>query len=94
MSALQERREECRREVRAWLANRPALKFKAAAIHKGVNRVGRENGTMDDFKTEEITDALVFLVGQKHVQTDTDPDGATPYFSASSAGVLAHERGG
>jgi hypothetical protein len=92
LSAAQERKEECRREVRGWLANRPALQFRAGAIHKGVTREGRENGTTANFETQEITDALVFLAGVKHVEIHDDPDGATPHFQASSAGVLAHER--
>lgn len=88
MSEAQERREDCRRGVRTFLAERQAVTHRLSAIRRGVNREG------NDFTEREITDALVFLAGEKHVEITPDPDGATLYYQATSAGVLAHERRG
>jgi hypothetical protein len=82
------RREECRREVRRYLAERQALAFPAIAIRRKLRHDG------DDFTDEEIVAALEYLVSldSPHVRVRPDPDGATKYYQATSAGVLAHER--
>ncbi len=84
----QQRREECRKEVRGWLANRQRLAFTNETIRRRVNAEG------NDFSQEQINDALVFLVGRKHVAMTPDGDGATPHYQATSEGVLAAEREG
>lgn len=41
----------------------------------------------------DVEAACQFLVGLGHAQPASDPLGATKYFSATSQGVLARERG-
>ena len=82
------RREECRREVLRYLAERAALAFPAATIRRKLRFDG------DDFSDAEIDAALQFLLGlsEPQIKTRDDPHGVTKYYQASSAGVLAHER--
>ena len=86
----QARREECRREVRRYLAERLALKFPLAAIQRKLRIDG------EDFSTEEIVNALAYLgcLHDPHIRETNDPDGSTKYYQATAAGVLAHERRG
>ena len=84
----QQRKEECRKEVRNWLAQRQALAFTNDTVRRRLNAEG------NDFTQGEVNDALVFLVGRKHVGVTPDGDGATPHYQATSEGVLAAERGG
>jgi len=86
----QARREECRREVRRYLAERLALKFPVAAIQRKL-RIDGEN-----FTDAEIEAALAYLgaLHDPHVRETPDPDGSTKYYQATAAGVLAHERRG
>ena len=86
MIADQERREEARREVRAWLHTRSAVASNCKAIRRGVNNEGF------NFKPEEVNEALVFLVSAKQVEITPNDDGATLYYQITAAGTLAHER--
>jgi chorismate mutase len=81
----QERREDCRREVRAFLAQRQQLAHRVSAIKR---RLNIEN----DFTDEEIEAALIFLAGLGEVSSSAAELGATKFFQATSAGVLAYER--
>ena len=85
---LQQRREEVRREVRRYLAERMALAFPISSIRRKLVIDG------DDFSEAEIEQALVFLAGLDPAQVKTREDGlgASRYYQATSAGVLAHER--
>ena len=85
----QQRREECRRDVRKFLVGRQALAFQPATIRRKLN-------IEHDFDLDEIREALAFLVGLNppHATVLPDPDGATPYYQATSAAVLAAERRG
>jgi hypothetical protein len=85
MSDTQHRKEECRGEVRGYLANRSVLAYRAETIQKALRREF-------DFTLEEINAALTFLRGQGHVSAEPDPDGATPYFKVTSEGILFYER--
>lgn len=78
----QERRDECRREVRRYLAERPGLAFHARTIQ------GRTNMTI-----EEVEASLRFLITAGQAELKHDGLGATRYYKATSAGILAHERG-
>ena len=81
------RREECRRDVRDFLAARQAKKpLRSATIRRKLD---------EDFSMEEIDSALAFLGGLNppEVVAVLDPDGATKYFRITSDGVLASERG-
>jgi len=86
MSKEQERREECRREVRRYLAERPSLAFRAETIRRNL-------AVEFDFSAEEVRDALAFFVSAKQVEIEQDGCGATDYFKITASGTLAHERG-
>ncbi len=85
MNSDQERRELCRRETLRFLANRSVLAYRAETIRTALAREF-------DFKIEEITAALTFLLGQKHIEREPDPQGATPYYKVTSEGILFNER--
>ena len=82
------RREECRREVRRYLAERTPLAFDAPTIRRKLRLDG------DDFSDEEIEAAAVFLHDLQPPQTQLMPEelGATRRYRITSAGILAHER--
>lgn len=84
----QERREECRREALRFLADRQVLAHHPHAIRRGLN-VGHEH----DFTAAEIGAALGFLDSSGLVKSIPHKLGATLYYQATGAGVLAHERG-
>jgi Fe2+ or Zn2+ uptake regulation protein len=81
----QRRREEIRREVLSYLATRSVIALSAEAIHTGLKRKFK-------FSIQEVEAALVFQVEQGAVSETPDPHGATPYYKATAAGVLIHER--
>lgn len=83
------RNEDCRREVRARLAERPYTAEHAHQLQRGLKFTRRS-----DWVLEEIESALAFL-------TATDPQqvkrlqngmGATLYYQITAAGTLAHEQ--
>jgi len=82
----QEKREDCRREVRRYLADRPSLAFRTETIRRNVDREF-------DFTLDEVRDALAFLASAKQVEIEPESLGATEYFKITAAGILAHERG-
>lgn len=88
MDDQQLRREECRREVRRYLAERQALAFPAEAIQRKLRNDG------DVFSLDEIEAALSFLIAldPPQVKSIEVSIGATRTFQATSSGVLAHER--
>jgi hypothetical protein len=81
-------REECRREVRRYLAERSALALPSAAIRRKLQTEGSH------YCIEDIEAALDFLAGIEPAQVRVEHDslGATKYYKATSAGVIAHER--
>lgn len=86
----QARREKCRREVLGFLAERQAVAHHPNAIRNRLN-VAHEN----DYVAEEIEAACVLLCGispEPLAKPIRDPLGATTYYQATSAGVIAHER--
>lgn len=86
----QARREKCRHDVLGFLAERQKLAHHVNAIRNRLN-AGHEN----DYLTEEIEAACVLLCGlspEPLAKTIPDPLGATRYYQATSAGVIAHER--
>jgi len=84
--AAQQRREECRREVRTYLAERPSLAMRRAAIVRGVREAGA-------FAEAEVEAALVFLSGLQQVKPRHAEIGATVSWQITAVGTLAHERG-
>lgn len=85
----QERREECRRKVRAWLYERTTIAAHPKQIQRGLNA-----GHDHDFTLPEIDSALAFLLGVRPEQVSQvrDEIGATSYYQITSAGSVAHER--
>jgi hypothetical protein len=84
----QERKEECRRAVRAYLYARPATAHHPATIRRKLNE-GHEH----DFTEEDVEAALNLLLGLGHVIDQRDALGSTTYWKISAGGTLAHERG-
>ena len=80
---------ELRREVRAYLAERPALAHRPDTIAR---KLRVETGASLD----EIQSALAFLVSldPPHADAIPDPDGADKYYRITAVGTLAHERSG
>lgn len=76
------RPEECRREVRAYLAERPALAFSCETIRRALR----------NFTEAEVTDALSLLTSLDQATEGFYGLGSTKYFKATAKGVLAHER--
>lgn len=86
----QERRDECRRKVLGFLAERAAVAHHPKTIRRRLN-----DGHEHDFTDAEVAAALTFLLGlaPKRVRAVTEPMGSTLHYQATSDGVLAHERG-
>ncbi len=84
---LQERREECRSAVRAHLALRQVLACHPQDIRRRLNA-----GHVNDFSLEEVEAACLFLLGLGHAEEVRAELGATVFYKATSAGVLACER--
>ncbi len=81
-------KEECRRLVMGYLAARQVLAFRVEAIRRGLVR---EEAA--EFTDAEIVSALEFLKGLGFADSAPDALGSTLSWQATSAGVLAHERG-
>ena len=80
----QERREEVRRNVRGYLAERPGLAFHPRTIARS---------PFVSATIEEVEGALNVLTSLGHAEQRRDNLGATPYYQATGPGILAHERG-
>ena len=81
----QEQREDCRREVRRFLAERSQLAFRDNTIHQ---KLKIEHG----FTLDDVRDALVYLVSDKQVEPEPSELGATLFYKITSSGTRAHER--
>ena len=81
----QERKEECRREVLRYCANRSVLAFRAETIRNSLHREFH-------FTLEEINAALEFERGAGRLQVEPHAQGATQFYRVTSEGVLFHER--
>jgi hypothetical protein len=86
MEDTQQDREDLRRAVRAHLAQRPGIAQCAATLQSRVRRECPCN-------VAQVTAAAKFLVALGHLAETPDSLGATPYYQATAAGILAHERG-
>lgn len=87
-SQLQERRDECRQKVLEFLALRQAVAHHPQTILRKLNA-----GHLHDFTIEEVEAALEFRKSAGHVVVIFPEGGSTKYYKATSAGVLASERG-
>ena len=83
----QERREDCRRQVRRYLAERQSVALHPRIIQRRLNE-----GHANDFEEADILAALTWLEGAGQVKHEASGVGATRYYQATSAGVLEHER--
>lgn len=81
----QEEKEECRIEVRRYLAERPQLAFRDQTIWQ---KLKIEHG----FTLSDVRDALVFWVSDKQVEPEPSEAGATLYYKITTAGIRAYER--
>ena len=86
MEDTPQNREDLRRACRAHLAVRPGVAQSAGTIHSAVRRE-------TPCTLGQASDALKFLVALGHLAETRDPLGATLYYQATAAGILAHERG-
>lgn len=85
-----EQKETLRRSAREVLASRPGISLPLSGIRR---RIDQEK-LMDNVYTDsELRGALSLLAGIEHVDITRDPLGSTEYFQATSAGILAFERG-
>ena len=82
---LQHRREECRRDVLAWLAQRAPLAFRASRVRECINR-----NNSSDYSQEEIVAALAFRRGMNppEIERIDDRGGADEHYRATYAGQL------
>jgi hypothetical protein len=91
MSALtQPQREELRYALREQLVQASTVALTAAMLNRRIERV-----RLLDFKFTEadVSAAATFLVSLGHAREIPAALGATLYYQATAAGVLAHERG-
>ncbi|WP_043586310.1 hypothetical protein [Geminisphaera colitermitum] len=87
----QTQREDLRFAVREQLAISQQVALPADVIQR---RVVRTQLLDFAFAVADTSAALSFLVSLGHVREIPHEMGATKYYQASAAGVLAHERGG
>jgi hypothetical protein len=81
-----DQKEELRRGVRGWLADRSALAFNVGTIQRGVSR-------SIPCTEPEVEAACVLLLDLGHLKEVPNTLGANRYFQIHAAGSLAHERG-
>lgn len=86
MIPSQESREDCRREVLNYLAERSAVALPRDTIQRGLKSKG-------NFEDAEILHACSFLVGLNLLKEETAKLGSTKYYQITSEGILHHERG-
>lgn len=88
-SLAQPQREELRFAVRQQLVAASTVALTAAMLQ---SRVQRARLIDFDFTERDVTDAVTLLVGLGHAKEEPAELGATKYYQATAAGVLAHER--
>jgi hypothetical protein len=81
---------ELRNEVLRFLALRPAVAYPPDVIHR---RLVASKGLDFDPTVEDVVEALMMLKGLEFVLTQVDQLGSQKFYQATSAGVLALERG-
>lgn len=81
------RREDLRRAVRHYLAQRATVAQDAGTIHRAIRRA-------EPCELREIEAALTFFIhlDPPQIRTVRESLGATLYYQITSAGVLADER--
>jgi hypothetical protein len=79
-------KEEFRRLVLAWLAQRCAVAYNSESVQRGVSREM-------PCTRPEVDEALHFLFTMKLLNEIPNSMGSVRYFQANAAGILAYERG-
>lgn len=79
-------KEELRRLVRGWLAERAALAYNLTSIQRGV---GRELACTEP----EVAEACQLLHDLGHLKDVPNSLGSAKYYQIHAQGTLAHERG-
>lgn len=81
------RKEDLRKAVRAYLADRIGTALSTSSIQRGLVKEWK-------CSEEDISAALYYLISTQPNQVDEQPDtdGATLYYRINAAGVKAHER--
>lgn len=82
-----ERNQECRHEVLAFLSQRSVLAFRPEMIRSKLNR-----GYEHDFTVAEIKSALENLRTRGLISAEPDPHGSAPYYKVTGEGQLFYER--
>ncbi len=88
--AAEDRAQLVRQAALEFLAKRPTLAFDAETL---VERLQRSPTLDFRPEAEEVVAAVTFLEGLKFVEHKRAQLGRTLYYQATSAGVLAFERG-
>jgi hypothetical protein len=83
-----EQKEEARKLALEYLAERPALAFRAKAIAAGIKREHSLN-----FTDEQMTDALAVYESAGFVEKKFGEGSSVPQYQATAKGVLEVERG-
>jgi hypothetical protein len=86
----QAQKEELRFAVRECLVAAATVALSAEMVAR---RLERRRLVDFLFDTRDVVDALTLLVGLGHATETPAALGATKYYQATAAGVLAHERG-
>ena len=86
----QPQREELRYSVREALVIAKTVALDAEMVSR---RVERSRMLDFEFATADVEDALAVIVGLGQATAVPATLGATVYYQATAAGVLAHERG-
>jgi hypothetical protein len=89
-SLPQEQKEELRYAVREQLVAAKTVALNADMLTR---RVQRARAIDHPFDRTDVADALALLVSLGQASATPASLGATPYYQATAAGVLAHERG-
>lgn len=79
-------KEELRRLVLAWMAQRCAVAYNSESVQRGVSREM-------PCTREEAAEAMHFLFSMKLLDEIRNTMGSVRYFQANAAGILAYERG-
>ena len=86
----QSQREDLRHAVREQLVTAQTVALTADMVRRRVDRARLLNF---DAPPSDVEAALALLVSLGQATEQPDPLGATKYYQATAAGVLAHERG-
>lgn len=79
-------KEELRRLVLAWMAQRCAVAYNSESVHRGVSREM-------PCTRPEVDEAMHFLFCLKMLNEVPNALGSARYFQANATGILAYERG-